>query len=115
MSKVYLSNTFSLGMLNNSAPVNLVVRPISLDEVKALLRNNGFESCIGHAATAELLSNLLDIEVPVNRIAIKVVSGDAVIVFQLQIRLAEGHILTKEELIDLLNRGQASFMLVEIQ
>jgi hypothetical protein len=95
------------------APVRLFVRPIDLERVKSLLEL-GFESAIGHQSTAEILTNLLGIEVPFNRTTIKLYSGDVLIVFQLGIRLAEGQVLSKEEVLDLYNKGQASFVMVEV-
>jgi len=71
---------------------------ISVDEAKKLLENNEFISAIGHKGTAELLTKLLDIEIPANRIAIKMQVGDKAIVFQLLQRLEEGKVLTEEEL-----------------
>jgi len=115
--KIYLSNAFSLNMLsfnpNAPAPVRLFVRPIDLQRVKSLLKL-GFESAVGHQSTAEILSALLGIEVPTNRTAIKLQSGDTLIVFQLGVRLQEGQVLSKEEMLDLYNKGQASFVAVEI-
>ncbi len=115
--KIYLSNAFSLNMLsfnpNVPAPVRLFVSPISLNQVKSLLEL-GFESAVGHQSTAEILTKLLGIEVPANRTAIKLQSGDILIVFQLGIRLAEGQVLSREEVLDLSNKGQASFVAVEV-
>jgi hypothetical protein len=115
--KIYLSNAFSLNMLNLNPevpmPVRLFVRPIDLERVKSLLEL-GFESAVGHQSTAEILTNLLGIEVPVNRVAIKLQSGDVLIVFQLAVRLNEGQVLSKEEVLDLYNKGQASFVMVEV-
>jgi hypothetical protein len=115
--KIYLSNAFSLNMLNLNpdvpTPVRLFVRPIDLQRVKSLLEL-GFESAVGHQSTAEILTNLLGIEVPANRTAIKLRSGDTLFVFQLSIRLAEGQVLSKEEVLDMYNKGQASFVAVEV-
>jgi hypothetical protein len=115
--KIYLSNAFSLNMLNLnpdvSVPARLFVRPIDLQRVKSLLEL-GFESAVGHQSTAEILSTLLGIEVPTNRTAIKLQSGDTLIVFQLGVRLQEGQVLDKEEVLDLYNKGQASFVMVEV-
>jgi hypothetical protein len=94
-------------------PVRLFVRLIDLERVKSLFEL-GFESAVGHQSTAEILSNLLGIEVPTDRKAIKLQSGDILIVFQLGIRLAEGQVLSKEEVLDLYNKGQASFVMVEV-
>ena len=114
-NKVYLSNAFSLSMLNLNPAAVVIVRPISLDGVKDLLSKRGFESAVGHQSTAEILSNLLSVEVPANRIHIKLEAGDVLIVFQLSVRLQEGQVLSREELRDLYEKGQASFVLVEVE
>lgn len=73
--------------------------PITVEESKKLLEsNNPFVSAVGHKGTAQLLSRLLEIEVPENRVEIKMQTGDKAIVFRLGIRLPEGKILTEEEL-----------------
>ena len=114
-NKVYLSNAFSLSMLQPDPVAVLIVRPVNLDTVKDLLLKRGFESAVGHQSTAEILTNLLGIEVPANRVSIRLQPGDILIVFQLAIRLQEGQVLNKEELIDLYEKGQASFVLVEVE
>jgi hypothetical protein len=52
--------------------------------------------------------------VPTNKTAIKLQSDDILIVFQLDIKLNEGQVFSKEEVLDLYNKGQASFVEVEI-
>jgi hypothetical protein len=115
--KIYLSNAFSLNMLNLNSevpmPVRLFVRPMDLQRVRSLLEL-GFESAVGHQSTAEILTNLLGIKVPANRTAIKLQSGDVLIVFQLNVRLNEGQVLSKNEVLELYNKGQASFVAVEV-
>jgi len=93
----YLANAFSLGMLPSEPLVTLTVEEISVERTKEEL-SKGFTSVIGHPDTAKLLTELLDVNVPANRIAIKLNHGDSVIVFQLLTRLPEGKVLTKEEL-----------------
>jgi hypothetical protein len=115
--KIYLSNAFSLNMLNFNpevpVPIKLLVRQLTLNQVKSLLEL-GFESAVGHQSIAEILSNLLGIKVPTNKTAIKLQSDDILIVFQLDIKLNEGQVFSKEEVLDLYNKGQASFVEVEI-
>jgi hypothetical protein len=72
-------------------------RPISIDEARMLLAE-GFISAIGHEATANFISQILGINVPVNRIAISMRPGDKALVFQLLQRLPEGRVLSFEEL-----------------
>ena len=110
---IYLSNAFSLGMVNPSPSLTLRVRVASLEEVKDLLRG-GFVSAVGHQATAELLSTLLGLPVEANRVAITMGAGDALVVFQLRIRLQEGQILSSQEVKSLYDQGLASFYLVEV-
>jgi len=93
---VYLGNAFSLNMLNASE-VQLKVSEISLQEAKNIL-SGGFISAVGHQATADILSKLLDIPVLFNRIEVKLQKGDVLIVFQLLKRLEEGKVLTEEEI-----------------
>lgn len=61
----------------------------------ALLVSEGFVSAIGHAGAAQLLSELLGIEVPVSRVAIRMAPGDRAIVLRLLNRLGEGEVLDR--------------------
>jgi hypothetical protein len=112
----YISNAFSLSMIMPIPPQGrtVKVRPVSLEEVKSLLQGGEFKSAVGHPSTAQLLSTLLGVEVPTNRVSISIQAGDTLVVFQLGIRLAEGQILSAEEVQDLYDRGLASFFVVEI-
>ena len=55
-------------------------------------------SAIGHQSTADILSELLEIDVPVNRINYKQEMDDLAIVFKLKGRPEEGKILSREEI-----------------
>ena len=94
--KTYLANAFSLSML---PPKNVVisVEEINVEKAREALLS-GFESAIGHEATAQFLTYLLGFPVPIKRVPIQLNSGDALIVFQLLSRLPEGKILTVEEM-----------------
>ena len=105
---IYISNAFSLSMLSNF-PVTLRVREVGLEEVKELL-SGSFTSAVGHQATADLLTKLLQIQIPFNRVPISLNPSDILIVFQLLTRLEEGKILTKEELAKL----QFKFLIVTL-
>ena len=118
MSKLYLANAFSLNMLGALPPegLNLRVRPISLEEVKEILRSVSFTftSAVGHESTAAILSLLTGVEIPVNRIAINLSKEDRLIVFQLGVRLPEGAVLTADEVLALYQEGKASFVEVVV-
>jgi hypothetical protein len=87
---------------------------VSLEEVKSLLREGEYVSAVGHPSTAAVMSTLLGLPVEANRVSITLGVGDVLIVFQLQVRLEEGKILSSEEVQDLYNRGLASFVVVEV-
>ncbi len=116
MAKLFISNAFSLSMLGANLPPEgrtVKVRPISLEEAKTLLQGE-FVSAVGHPSTAQVMSALLGVEVPPNRVSITLQAGDTLVVFQLGVRLAEGQVLSAEEVQDLYNRGLASFVVVEV-
>ena len=74
---------------------------ITKNETEQILQCTPFVSAIGHEGTASLLSRLLSVNVPANRIQIKMNVGDRAIVFWLLERQPEGKILTEEELLHL--------------
>jgi len=73
-------------------------RKSSLDEAKELLQGTEMLSAIGHQSTAAILTELLSIEVPVNRITFSQEENDICIVFKLRGRPREGKIFTIEEI-----------------
>ena len=70
--------------------------PTTVTEAKNLLQGE-FISAIGHTSTAELLSMLLDISVPINRVRIEMQPGDKALVFRLLERVEEGRVFSREE------------------
>lgn len=109
MTQVILSNAFSLSMVE--APIVISIREASVSEVKSLIAN-GFTSAIGHEGTARVLSQLLGVEVPVNRIMVRLMPGTILIVFQLLVRLEEGRILSASEVEELVRSGKAKFFII---
>jgi len=73
------------------------VEIITFWQAKRLLEK-GYTSAVGHAATAELLTNLFNLEVTHNRISVSVQPGDEFIAFQLLRRPPEGVVLDLESL-----------------
>jgi len=72
-------------------------RKITVEEAKEILKNT-FVSAIGHEGTAKLLSQLLGVNIPTNRITIFMEKGDKAIHFFLKQRLPEGAVLSEDEL-----------------
>ena len=77
--------------------VRLTQRKITVSEAKEILKE-GFISAIGHESTANLLTRLLGIEVPVNRVQVFLGPCDKAVSFVLKVRLPEGKVLTDEEI-----------------
>lgn len=78
-------------------------QPLALDEAKALVRefqHHGkvVQSAVGHQSTADLLSVLLNYQVPVNRTEFKQTSHDLALVFKLRSRPPEGKVLNRDEI-----------------
>ncbi len=75
------------------------LRKISLDEARALVTAApALNSAVGHQATAEIMTTLLGVDVPVNRQAYASKAGDTALVFKLNGRPPEGKILTLDEM-----------------
>jgi len=85
------------------------VAEVGAEDVKNIIKD-GFTSAVGHEATSQIISVQLGVQVPVNRISIKLVAGDTLIVYQLLTRLPEGKVLGVDEMRQL----QAKWYVVRI-
>jgi len=104
---IYVANAFSLSML--TPPAIVKVTEVTVDDVKRIL-SSGFVSAVGHEATAKIISVQVGVQVPVNRVAIKLTSGDILVVYQLLTRLPEGKVLSEQEMMQV----QAKWYLVTV-
>lgn len=89
---VYLSNAFSLNMFDwdNVCCLGLRVKKLDIDAVKQFLKD-GFKSVVGHQDLANILTNMLGIDIPYNRATVQLELGDVLIVAQyVGNRLPEG-------------------------
>ena len=98
--------TIALILLNTSTLTSygtFTYRPLSLEEARELVRETvaqgiAVRSAIGHEATAELLTRLLQYPVAAQRIEVRQAVNETVLVFKLKGRVAEGRVLTLAEL-----------------
>ena len=74
--------------------------PISVVQARKWLNAMQFVSAIGHQDSARLLSDLLNVDISVNRIQITMQPGDEALVLRLLKRPPEGKVLNFKELID---------------
>ena len=90
-----------LAILNTSILTNTgtyELKDISLQEAQRLVQENEILSAVGHQSTAEILTTLLDTEIPMNRIQFAQETGQRALVFKLNGRPEEGKILSQEEI-----------------
>ena len=74
------------------------LKDITLQEAQQLVKDNEILSAVGHQSTADILTTLLDTEIPMNRIQFAQETGQKALVFKLNGRPEEGKILTAEEI-----------------
>jgi hypothetical protein len=60
-----------------------------------------YTSAVGHESTVEIMSELLKVPVPVNRIQVKPVPSDQMLCFKLKSRAPGGVILSREQINEL--------------
>lgn len=88
---IYISNAFSLQMLPDGLQIHVQsVEPYEVVE-QLLDAPQGWQSAVGHADTAEVISGQLGLAVPHNRVNVTLQAGDVLFVAQLTGgRLPEG-------------------------
>lgn len=74
-------------------------RTISLEKARQLIKSApGIISAIGHQATAEILTDILETEVLMNRINFVQETGQQALIFKLNTRPPEGAILSRSDI-----------------
>ena len=87
---LYITNAFSIQMLPHLA-TTLSFKPATLEQAMKIMKTNVFTSAVGHVDTANVVSNLLNMEIPMNRISVNLKDNDVLLVAQLSGgRLPEG-------------------------
>lgn len=83
----YLSNAFALSMVDDG---NFSVATLTVEEAVMAL-SDSFTSAIGHSDIAAVVSDMLGIDVPMNRVNLALKTGDVLVVAQyVGPRLPEG-------------------------
>ncbi|MEW6559345.1 MAG: DUF1874 domain-containing protein [Pseudomonadota bacterium] len=72
--------------------------PLSLQTARDRLKGQPVVSAIGHAASADLLTRLLERPVEVRRTAVQMQPGDSALVLRLLDRLPEGLVLDEQQI-----------------
>lgn len=83
----YLSNAFALSMVDDGT---ISVATLTTEEATRALAN-GFTSAIGHSDIAAVVSDILGVDAPMNRVNLTLTTGDVLVVAQyVGPRLPEG-------------------------
>ena len=72
-------------------------KPISLNEAKVLIAD-GFESAVDNQSDCEVLTKVLDVSVPMNKLQYLLTADDVALIFKLKVRPEEGKILSVKEI-----------------
>ena len=108
MGRTYLGNAFSLAMLSD-LPATVRVEEVGIENIPA-----NVESVISHESTSQVLSKLLQRDVPFNRVNVSLSKGDTLYVFQVLKRPAEGQIFTTKELEEIISSKLYKILKVSI-
>ena len=118
VGRVYLANAFSLSMLllKQGEAAQVCVKRIGVEDAKRIIedamRSGIFECAIGHASTAQLAADLLDMALLCGRTQITMKPGDTIIALTLTFRPPEGKVYSYDELMRLYGEGKIAFYAV---
>ena len=104
VDKIKIRQNFPIAILNTTiltASGEYRLRDASLEEIKALIDGEELLSAVGYESTSQVLTNLLEVEVPVNRIQFEQGIGQVAVCFKLKGRPEEGKILSLKEIEDI--------------
>ena len=93
---VFLTNTPIIPLPRGTKDALIRASEVSLEEARSLVKG-GFVSAVGHQATADALTLLLQVPVPFNRVQVFLGPGDSILAFSLAKRLEEGRVITSVE------------------
>ena len=93
-----LCNVIAMAMFQSDRTHSVNMRSISEQEAVSILSDDGFVQAVGHPATAEILAQRTGLDIQPNRINVRLDNDDHLIIAQVVVpRLAEGQVLTREE------------------
>ena len=96
-----MKNTLPVAVLNTTILTNdgeFTLKTITLEEAKEILKGKEILSAVGHESTSQILTKLLEREIPLNRIQFKQEKGQKALCFKLLGRPEEGKILSLEDI-----------------
>lgn len=110
-----LLNAFSVNMLENPrneyGSTSVYFQRVTLIRAQSMLEVHGVESAIGHPSTAAVLSRRLGMEIPVNRVDVRLGSKERALLAQITLpRLAEGEVLSEQQL----DQTEVKFYVVDV-
>lgn len=110
----YLANSFSFSMLPEPGfthkSYHLLAKQLTVEEVMKLL--DDCTCVIGHQSTVDFVNSLFHKSFQVNRAQVKLKHGDEVVLVQLLERLPEGKVLSKSEMLDMMEQGKIKFFYI---
>ena len=99
----YVTNGFSPSMLK--LPADVEFKEVGKEEFCEAI-GSGVINAIGHKGTVDFVNALCDTTLTVNRTTVRAKIGDTIYMLTLALRLEEGKVLTKEEVVKL-RRGES--------
>jgi len=109
---IYLANAFSPSMLT-LLPLDVEFTSVSVKEFCEVVNENPVNS-IGHQGTVDLVNQLCGSNLKVNRISVQADIGDEIYIVTLMVRLEEGKILNREEVMRMYQEGKVRFVKAKI-
>ena len=97
---IYVLNSMIIPLATDVESAVVHLQKVPAEEVSMLLHEHPFVSAVGHDATAQLLSTLLDVDISMNRIQVSAKPGDVLILFRLHSRLPEGTVIRQKHQLD---------------
>ncbi|MEP7372574.1 MAG: DUF1874 domain-containing protein [Chitinophagaceae bacterium] len=73
-------------------------RPLTIEDAKTILKDEGFVSAIGHNETANLFSSLTGMDIKANRVEYRQQPGEKALIFKIRKRLKVAEVVGPYEI-----------------